>query len=169
MKWVGAAMVLAAASIACLTLLCDQKRRLEAFHSLSEALKILRGELLSRGATISEGIEKAGSASRGVGKELMLAVLAGLRELGERSFSEIWRNALDTCSLEDKPESLEPLAGLGSILGRFDLDAQLKALDACIKRLDELWEAEKKEYPARRKLLISLSLAGGIFLVILLF
>ena len=169
MKWVGAALVLAAASLICLILLDDQKQHLEVYHSLSETLKILRGELLSRGATISEGIEKAGSASRGVGKELMLTVMDGLRELGERSFSEIWRNALATCSQEEKPESLETLAGLGSVLGRFDLDEQLKALDTCIKDLDERWEAEKKDYPARRKLLISLSLAGGIFLVILLF
>ena len=168
MKGLGASLILSAAGLIGLLLLGESRRRLEAYCSLSSALRLLRGDLASRNAPLADGIDKAKTAAKGMGKELMLQVSMGLSALGERSFCEIWDQALDACS----PRSLETpeeLKSLGAVLGGFDLETQLQALDGCIARLDELWKNGSRSYPARRRLLLSLTLAGGFFMVILLY
>lgn len=169
MRVLGASLVLSAAGLIGLLLLGEKRRRMEACCSLSAALRLLRGELSSRNAPLADGIEKAKQAAKGTGKELMTLVSLGLSELGERSFREIWDQALDVCCPLLSLETAEELKSLGAVLGDFDLETQLQALDTCMMRLDELRESGKRNYPAQRRLLLSLTLAGGFFLVILLY
>lgn len=169
MKGFGALLILAAAGLIGLRLLGENRRRLEAYFSLSAALRLLRGELASRSAPLADGIDRAKTAAKGIGKELMSLVSVGLSALGERTFCEIWDQSLEACCSSRSIETPEELKSLGTVLGGFDLETQLQAMDSCIARLDELRENGKRNYPAQRRLLLSLTLAGGFFLVILLY
>ena len=154
MKRIGAVLILAAAAFIGLSLLREKKRRLEAYRTSSFALGLLRGELLSRGAQLKEGIESACKASEG---------------MGERSFAEIWEEALtESCAgLEDGAR--KELQRLGTVLGRFDLEIQLQALETCKASLEERWNKRSESYPADRRMICSIVLALSSFLVILLY
>lgn len=169
MKLPGAVLILAAACLTSALSLRERKRRLDGCLSLAAALELLRGELSSAAAPLSLGIEKACAHAAGSGKVLLLSVREGLRDLGELSFDEIWDKALSGTDpwLEETVRS--ELRRLGSVLGRFDLDTQLRSLDACISLLTQQWERQRKAYPEERRVLIGLSSGLSALLVILLY
>lgn len=169
MKMIGAVMILAAAALIGFSLLREKRERLLGIRSLAMALGRLRGELSTRASPLAEGIEKASSSSNGMGKNLMCCVSKRLHDLGERSFSELWNAALlESCGRLEKHD-LEELKDLGAVLGRFDLELQLRALDGCISFLEDRWEKGSAAYPADRRLLLSVTLAMSSVLVILFF
>ncbi len=168
MKWMGALLILAAAGLAALRLLQDKKSSLEGCRSLASALRLLRGELEARSLPLGEALAHAENKTGGLGRKLMIGVSERLPELGEVSFQQIWNEALDSsCRILD-PGALEELRSLGPVLGSFDLDMQLRSLEAVISYLEVLWEQQRSGYPAQRRLLLSVYLAMSCFLVILL-
>ena len=132
-------------------------------------MELLRGELSSGAVPLSLGIERVSAHTSGFGKELLIAVQEGLRDLGERSFDEIWDKALAGTDpwLEETVQN--ELRKLGSVLGRFDLETQLRALDACILLLRQQWERERNAYPEERRVWIGLTAGLSALLVILLY
>ena len=93
----------------------------------------------------------------------------GLRDLGERSFDEIWDKALAGTDPWQEETVQNELRKLGSVLGRFDLETQLRALDACILLLRQQWERERNAYPEERRVWIGLTAGLSALLVILLY
>ncbi len=169
MKLLGAILILTAGILGGILLLLDKKKRRDDYWSLAAALELLRGELSSEAVPLALGIERANAHTKGMGKELLSAVSSGLDELGERSFGEIWDKALaETCSwLAAEPAS--EIRKLGAELGRFDLEVQLRSLDACALYLKEQWRRQKNAYPAERRVALGLSFCFTALLVILLY
>ncbi|MBR0199377.1 MAG: stage III sporulation protein AB [Oscillospiraceae bacterium] len=169
MKLPGAVLIMAAACLASAVTLQEKKRSQEGCLSLATALDLLRAELSSGAVPLSLGIERACAHAGGIGKELLCAVYAGLRDLGEQSFDEIWDKALAGTDPRLAENSEHELQKLGSVLGRFDLETQLRALDACSSLLRRQWERQRNAYPEERRVWIGLTTGLGALLVILLY
>lgn len=168
MKLLGAILIMASAFLACVLLLREKKKRQEAYRSLAAALELLRGELSTGGIPLDLGVERAYLHAEGPGKACLSAVRDGFPELGESSFAEIWDKALrETCSWLS-PDTQTELKKLGGVLGRFDLDLQLRSLDACVSDLKEQWQRLRNEYPSQRRVSLGLSFGLSALLVILL-
>ena len=169
MKLPGAVLIMAAACLMSVLTLREKKQRQAGGLSLAAALELLRGELSSGALPLSLGIERASAHASGFGKELLIAVQEGLRDLGEWSFDEIWDKALAGTDpwLEETVQN--ELRKLGSVLGRFDLETQLRALDACISLLRQQWERQRNAYPEERRVWIGLTAGLSALLVILLY
>lgn len=169
MKLLGAILIMTAASLGGVLLLREKKQRQDGDRSLAAALELLRGELSSGVIPLDLGIERAYTHAKGIGKAFLSTVRDGFHDLGEHSFEEIWDKALaDTCpwlALDTQAE----IRKLGGELGRFDLELQLRFLDACISYLKEQWQLQRSTYPSDRRVTLGLSFSLSALLVILLY
>ena len=80
--------------------------------------------------------ELSGRAEGAPGQALKLAG-EGLERLGEYSFAEIWTDALAACEGGLDREDLALLRDLGTVLGRWDGEAQCRAIAAVRSGLEE--------------------------------
>ena len=88
-------------------------------------------------------------------------------ELGSSSFVSIWRENLDQANLCLRRQEKDLLAGLGAILGRYDRESQCAALNRVAVELESQLREEDNEAQKRNKLYMTLSIAGGMLLVVL--
>ena len=168
MKLLGGILVMTAASLGCVLLLREQRKRQDDLRSLAAALELLRGEISSGIVPLALGIERANTHARGIGNVLFSKVLDGFPELGDSSFKEIWDKAL-IASCPWLPQDVQAeIRKLGGVLGRFDVELQLRTLDACAAYLGEQWKRLRNEYPSRRRVTLGLSFSLSALLVILL-
>lgn len=169
MKGTGAVLILLAFTLAGWFMLKEKKDRLSCLKELIEALGQLRGELELRSSALPQAMRQAAELSTGAGKELLTQALANLENLGEVSFSTIWQRAVGLCAWPLGPDERRELEALGAVLGRYELSFQLQALDSCTDYLKRSRERLRESLPAKRRILLGLSVSMGAFLVILLY
>ena len=143
--------------------------RVRSLRSLVGGLEILRRELSFRRTAMPELMERTARQSSEPARYLFARCRDHLEELGERSFGQIWARAV-----EAEPELLltreegAVLAELGQVLGRYDADGQIAALEraeeglkACLTRAEEDRRRLGRVYTA-------LGVGSGAMLAILL-
>jgi len=151
------------------TRLCRERRRYEGIlRELIRALSFMKGELQLRAAPIAELLEYP-AGTKGDTGSFFAALLAALPQLGERCFAELWLHELRRCLPELRGEEREEMEGLGQILGRMDLDAEVQALSACVACLSRRLEEERKNAPDFQRVSLGLCLCGGLLFAIVLF
>ena len=169
MRLLGAILIMASAALGCAALLREKKKSQEDCRSLADALELLRGELSFVGIPLNQGIERARAHAHGAGKEFLAAVYESFDSLGEHSFGEIWDKALTNLGPRLPDDPISELRKLGSVLGRFDLELQLRSLDVCVLQLREQWQRQSNAYPSQRRVAFGLSISLSVLLVILLY
>ena len=92
-----------------------------------------------------------------------------LWELGEKSFGQLWREALDgePDLLLDERES-QILLELGEVLGRYDVEGQSGALRNSVLELERCLAGAEEEQRRLGRVYTTLGLGSGAMLVILL-
>lgn len=88
--------------------------------------------------------------------------------LNGRRFFELWETALETIPLRLEETDLSELRQVGSVLGRFDEEHQLLALEKTVDRLECLLDEAKEESKRMGRVYGTLGVSAGLFLVILL-
>ena len=88
--------------------------------------------------------------------------------MGERSLSQIWRQALTEVSLGLDAQTLDTLAGLGDLLGRYDGEGQKEALEQARLQLCQDLRRAEEDQAQRGHMYRVLGLTAGAFLVIVL-
>lgn len=73
-------------------------------------------------------------------------------ELGSRSFASIWRENLSQADLCLRRREQELLAGLGTVLGRYDREVQCAVLGRVAAELEAQLREERSEVQKRNKL-----------------
>ena len=119
--------------------------RVRSLRSLVGGLEILKRELSFRRTAMPELMERTARQAGEPARYLFARCRDHLEELGERSFGQIWVRAV-----EAEPELLltreerAVLAELGQVLGRYDADGQIAALEraeeglkVCLARAEE--------------------------------
>ena len=89
-------------------------------------------------------------------------------DLGQRSLSQIWRQALGEASLDLDGRGLRALEELGEVLGRYDGDGLQGALRQACGELTAAAEEAERERDQKGRMDQVLGLTSGAFLVILL-
>ena len=110
----------------------------------------------------------AGTAVTGAGG-LFAHCRDHLWELGEKSFGQLWREALDgePDLLLDERES-QILLELGEVLGRYDVEGQSGALRNSVLELGRCLAGAEEEQRRLGRVYTTLGLGSGAMLVILL-
>ena len=164
---IGGLCVIAGSAAIGLQLVAQRRRRLEEGRQMHAACRLLERELSCREPDLSELLETAARQSGGPVEAFFTGCRSQLEELGNRPFSSIWKDNLSQAGLSLRRQEQELLAGLGTILGRYDRTVQCRALNRVAAELEEQLREEGSEAQKRAKLYMTLSIAGGMLLVVL--
>lgn len=162
----GACVIMSAAAVG----LRQVKRRRagqEQRKQLFSTLYWMEQELRCRSSDLAELLRQGARSSKGGSQCFLNTCFAEMNRLGECSFSEIWRKALDEAALELEANEWEEVALLGTVLGSYDLDTQCGALHCTAQLLETHWTEERAVTQKKNELTVTLSVAGGVLLVVL--
>lgn len=144
------------------------KTRIVYLQNMSAALELMRSELSGRPKALEELCSQLEISCKG-----QAALFFG--ELGKRlrnddwcCFREIWSISVSECFAELRSDEKQLIDELGTVLGVFELDRQLRALDFCVEQLKNCYQKAKGEYSANRKLYIGLPCCFAAMLSVLL-
>ena len=143
----------------------NEKKRLAALTSLSQAFSMMRSELELSLAPLPELLEIPAEGYAAVFLENMST---GMEHIGETELSQIWSKALEDCPPLLNGDEKRIIKALGAVLGRATLDTQLQALSDASTRLLMRAEELRQKLPTARKLSFGLSAAFGLLTAILL-
>lgn len=145
----------------------DHRKLLE---DLRKMILLLRGEILYQGAPLEEAFEKAGEKTECCLGNLFRKTAERLAERNGETFYNIWKAEVD--SLERKiplsASDRQQLKEFGEHLGYLDRDMQEKTIHLYIQQLDGEISYLKEHQRERSRLCMSLGMAGGFFLIIVL-
>lgn len=167
MKTLGCALLLCASAWFGLGAVWGLKARTDQLRAFLGALEEMERELSCRLTPMPELLERLAGTDGPVGE--FFALCAGeLDYLGERSFAQLWDKALGAADLSLDGEDLRPLLELGNSLGRYDCASQCAAVGQARTRLEVRLEAAEERRERMGRVYGALSLAAGMFLIILL-
>ena len=140
-------------------------------HVLKQAIYLLRGEIRHGRSPLPEAFAALGERVEAPFGNFFGQLSERLREGAGKTLGILWeeemKEQLNGSAL--KPEEKEAFLRLGQSLGYLDLEMQLASLELYLEQLEEDRKRALKELLPKQKLYRSLGLAGGAFLVILLF
>lgn len=167
MHVLGAAAVLLASVGAGLVTVRQKRRRLRCLRELRDSLAFLAGELAGKRSPLPELFQDGSIQASGETGDFFRLMRDSLSLLGEKSFFELWENAVKQLLPLSEAERWE-LIGLGRQLGRTELSRQLSALDGCCRFLAARLDREERLFRSDRRLLLGVPAAMGALLLILL-
>lgn len=140
----------------------------ENLRSFCALLGQLYGLLETEGAPMPELLHTLTERADGAARDFARSLYASLTQLGEHSFEELYRAALEQNPVARDADARRALAALGALLGRYELTTQLEAVSGCLAALRR--ELDKREGEARDsgRLTLGLSLSGAALLGIIL-
>ena len=177
MKGAGALLVMASCLYYCGQICQGKRLRIRELRGLIECLEHMLGELELRGASTPELLGRMCELSEGETGVFFHRLKEAMSRLGEESFSLLWRETaaqalrfLHKLPVPDmvSPGELDEMIRAGAVLGRLDLEAQLRTLRFLRGVLQNAMEDERRSFPLRRKLLYGLCACGGLFLIVLI-
>ena len=104
-------------------------KRARALQALLGALELMERELSFRLTPMPELLERLSRQADPPADGLFAGCREGLSSLGERSLAELWKAGVRQPALLLEAEELALLDGLGQVLGSYDGEGQLAALD----------------------------------------
>lgn len=167
-KLIGAAMIAAACALGCVSVLKEQMERVRELRSLCASLSMMRREMSLNLTALPELSKKLSECCDEPAAGFFRMTWLMCEELGDFEFCGIWRLCVEKCFERLRPDELYALETLGAVLGRFTLDAQLKAIEDC----EEILSGRLREYMSVRKeenrLKLGLMCAGCALILIVL-
>ena len=168
MKGAGALLVMASCLYYCGQICQGKRLRIRELRGLIECLEHMLGELELRGASTPELLGRMCELSEGETGVFFHRLKEAMSRLGEESFSLLWRETAAQALRFLSPGELDEMIRAGAVLGRLDLEAQLRTLRFLRGVLQNAMEDERRSFPLRRKLLYGLCACGGLFLIVLI-
>ena len=164
----GIALIAASCALYCVTYLSAQRSRLRQLEDLVAMLEQMGAELSARMTPLPELAALLKGSCSGAAACFLGELYTALGDLGEESFCRIWRRCAEDSFPLLREDELRALLALGGSLGRYELSAQLRALELCAQVLRERAAQWRLGLSESKKLHMGLACASGALLVILL-
>lgn len=170
LKLIGAAFVLLACIGYAGGLLGQIARRRDVLASCLEMTELLAGEIRYDRVPVGEALERIRDKTDSgiacvleqIADGLKTGDHANLEELWSRSFADAGQKLFLT------EEELGEVQDIGKNLGFLDSEAQVNHLMGCRERLKKSLDKTQRELDEKRRLYRYLSLAAGIFVILIL-
>lgn len=143
-------------------------RRPRLLRELNAALEQMEREISFRLTPLPELFSRMATEYSGPVAALFACCARNMDDLGQRSLSQIWRQALDEASLDLEGRGQRAMEELGDVLGRYDGDNLRGALRQTCGELSAAAEEAEREREGKGRMDQVLGLTAGAFLVILL-
>lgn len=167
-RGIGVVLLLGGGLYLGMSLAGETGKRIRALEAWGAALALLAGELAFRLPTMTQLLETLSRRASSPAKEALDRVRAGLEELGERPFPDIWAAAVARQAGGLAPEDVEELQSLGTLLGRCGWEEQKRAAQALGRTLTDRAEHLRREARREGRVYCTLGLSLAAFLTILL-
>jgi stage III sporulation protein AB len=169
MRGIGAAAVMLASVVIGVLSVRQSQKHLLNLRELEDALLYLTAELAEKQSPLPELIKTGCIVSSGEAKLFFRDLYERLSRLGDKSFYELWEDAVrQHYAMLAEGERRELLA-LGRQLGRAALQRQLAACERCTRFLASARESGESLYVRERRMRLALPAAmGGLLLILLL-
>ena len=168
MKLIGAFFCVAACLLFGLAFLENEKRKMQAYNGLSNALMLIKTELCASLPPLAELMKQAAESSVGCVKAFFQIVLDEFYKIGETEFAEIWNEAAEESFDLFTQEQLKMLFLPGMLLGKSAGETQAEALEAAALYFRAELNKKEEKMSGSRKLAIGLPVCAGLLIVILL-
>lgn len=148
----------------------EMKNRIEDLKELKKLIGLLRGDIRYANTPLPEAINAITRRRSGRFDKFFQYVSNELQELSGRTFSEIWKTAVEK-ELADsslKKKDKLHLVQFGDYIGYLDKDMQMNTLDLYISQLEESISELSKTAKEKAYLYNSLGIMAGIFITIIL-
>lgn len=167
LKWIGAVLVIVGCGGFGFSLAAAHRRETRLLRELRRGLQFMRNELQYRLTPLPELCRKTGKETGGLLRQIFWNLA---QELDSRTLPDVgdcMASALGSCR-EPLPGSLRKLLlRLGRSLGRFDLDGQIRGLEAIDTACGDELKLLEKNRDIRLRNYQTLGLCAGVALVIL--
>ncbi len=167
LKLMGAALVVLGSGATGFVMAANHKAEEKSLQQLLSILDYMECELQYRLTPLPMLCKQAANEADGILKKLMYDFSAELEDQISPDVSSCMYAALNKHG-NIPPKTLKCLKILGSSLGRFDLEGQLKGLEAVRSMCRGLLKALEKDKDVRRRSYRTISLCAGAALAILL-
>ncbi|MDR1299652.1 MAG: stage III sporulation protein AB [Oscillospiraceae bacterium] len=165
---VGAVLMMAGTTAWGLDGVMKLRGRCKSLRAITSALGVMRSEICDRLTPVSELAEALGAQAQYPVNIFFQNLTAGMRELGNARFSEIWQNAVTgTVQLQLTAREAITLSELGLSIGRYDVDEQRDSLLYVQRQMEEYAALAESTRSANSKLRAFLGVAVGIFAIII--
>lgn len=145
----------------------ELSRRAAALRAWGDALLLLKGELSFALPAMPQLLETLSHKALSPAGETFAQVGRGLGALGERSFDQIWTQAVTQYG-GLQGEDLAPLLRLGETLGRYGREDRDRVLEAVLEQLSRREEHCREELKNKGRAYGALGLSLGAFFIIFL-
>lgn len=146
----------------------ELNRRTRALRAICGALERMEQEIAFRLTPLPDLFRLLSIQSEPPARELFARCLEGLERLGEVPFSQIWSEELERLMPYLREGERGALEELGSVLGRYDGEAQRAALSRVRTELAHGLETAQEEQKQQGRIYRVLGITAGAFFVILL-
>ena len=167
-KFLGAALVVAAASSVGLSLAHSVRREVRFLQQLAGVLELMRCEIPGRMAPVQELFTRAQACTSGELREVFSFCSQQIRSMSEPDIACVMDCALDEHAERLPPSCMELLRELGEKLGAYDLQEQVEALQALSARAEAALASLRQGRADRCRSYEVLGVCAGCALAIIL-
>ena len=165
----GAILLICASSMLGIKKSGELKEKAEALGSVISGLEMLKGEICTLQSPMPEVAARLSQSGPMEMRSFFSRLNTELYRLGEKSFYELWSNAVkqsrELCLGRDEENTL---IHLGLSLGRYVLSEQEAVIDQCIHRFQDYYEHAKQKAMVQGRLYTGLGIAAGLMISIIL-
>lgn len=167
LRGVGMACVLAGA--VALGVQCVRRRQMEQrqLRQFFTAFYGMERELRCRSPDLAELLRQAAEQANGAVRQFFQSCRDALCQLESHAFGAIWAEQLTQVPFQLPQSDREVLLTVGNVLGRYDTDTQCRALHYAAETLEQAWKTGETTLRKRNQLSMTLSVAGGLLVLVL--
>lgn len=142
------------------------KTRITALEGMIYAVEYMRSEIYFRLTPIPEIIKELAKITQ---PPLGAFFTQCAEDIDNEEFELLWKEAL-RLKLNDilTDEDIRTLGQLGSVLGRYDLEGQLRSIDSAVAHLTKSKEAAELDKSSNSKVYAALGMAAGVAAVVII-
>ncbi|MDR1157329.1 MAG: stage III sporulation protein AB [Oscillospiraceae bacterium] len=168
MRWIGAILVAGGASAISLAAVQNLGARVRLLAALTDALELMRAELQFNLTPLPALMEVLADRAPTPARAFFARCARLMTLLGEHSFQALWNKALTETEGAWLPPERELMATLGGLLGRYDAEAQGRAVSYVRERMEALRRCAEEKRIRQSRVYGALGLASGLAVVIIL-
>ncbi len=168
-RFIGGILIIAGTGFYGVAGVMRLRKHVRSLEGLYAALEIMKSEICQRLAPMADVLDMLACDKQNLAHGLFARCLEKMGELGEKTFSDIWRQSVtESAELLLTPDEQLVLAELGPALGKYSGGEQLAAFSYTLRRLERFIQRAEEERDRESKLRAFLGVAAGIFAVIIL-
>ncbi len=170
LKLLGAGLILSVCTLYGLQMKQRLFQHVQQLIGCKEVLLMLCGEISYARAPLREAFLHIAAQGKEPFGSFLEDVAARMEQEQQKPLSEIWSSALlghqdEICFTREEQKLLQ---SIGENFGYLDVQMQLGHLNLCIQQLEAAIIRSQEELSAKQKLHQSLSVLGGLFLILIL-